>query len=119
MEGAIPGPEVLGRAQTIELRSYAPFTVARTTMANDVGDVMSGAPGAGGAKGFNTLARYLFGKNAESTKMEMTMPVEIASTAAGDSSMSFVLPRGDAPPRRRRSTSRRSPSRTCPHASSP
>ena len=95
VEGAISGPEVLGRAQTIELRSYAPFTVARTTMANDVGDVMSGAPGAKGAKGFNTLASYLFGKNAESTKMEMTMPVEIASTAAGDSSMSFVLPRGD------------------------
>ena len=95
VEGAIPGPELLGRAQTIELRSYSPFTVARTTMANDVGDVMSGAPGAKGARGFNTLASYLFGKNAESTKMEMTMPVEIASTAAGDSSMSFVLPRGD------------------------
>jgi len=75
----------------VELRSYAPFTVARNSM--------NGASGfnsvKGGGAGFNSLASYLFGGNAAEESMAMTMPVEIEK-GEGKSSMSFVLPSKNA-----------------------
>lgn len=91
----IPGPIVLGSAEEIELRAYEPFTVARTRME---GGVASSAAGAG----FNTLASYLFGKNAREMPMAMTMPVLSTMAAEGEDggSMAFVLPKryAEAPP---------------------
>lgn len=65
----------------VEVRLYEPFTVIE-------------APGQQG-DAFNTLASFLFGKNSEEKRMEMTMPVEMT-----DGKMAFVLPRSDevAPP---------------------
>jgi len=90
VERVIDGPLFLGRPETIELRSYEPFTVARTRS--------SGASGlftSDGAEDFNTLAAYLFGKNEVNEAMAMTMPVTMS-----EEGMSFVLPRryADAPP---------------------
>ena len=68
-------------------------------MGGDDGSIdaaLSGFGAGAGARGFNELARYLFGDgNEEGTAMAMTMPVEVSET-----SMAFVLPRAnaDAPP---------------------
>lgn len=71
----------------VELREYEPFTVARTEMGSLEG----------GGAGFQTLASYLFGANAQGEAMAMTMPVEITSGAGGEGgAMSFVLPRANA-----------------------
>lgn len=93
----LDGAAFLGRNQTIELRSYAPFTVIKKPMATATGGALFG--GAAGGEGFNTLARYLFGGNVQKEAMAMTTPVEISTGAAG-ASMAFVLPEknADAPP---------------------
>lgn len=83
-EGALDGE--------VELRSYEPFTVARKT--TGVGeDGFNSLEGSG--EGFNSLAGYLFGGNAEEKSMAMTMPVQMDSTS-GNSSMAFVIPKQDA-----------------------
>jgi len=75
-------------AGSVELRSYAPFTVARKAMAEAGFNSVEG-----GGAGFNALASYLFGGNVQQEAMAMTMPVEIETDGAGGASMSFVLPR--------------------------
>ena len=65
-----------GAAGAVELRQYAPFTVA--TRAMDGGaDGESLLSTASGSAGFTSLAGYLFGDNARDAPMKMTMPVEI------------------------------------------
>lgn len=90
----LEGPKLLGEPQPIEIREYEAFTVARMGSAS-------------GAKGFNTLAGYLFGGNEQQTSMAMTMPVEVTARVgadgellAGGSGMAFVLPKeaAAAPP---------------------
>jgi len=91
---SLDGPLSLGKPEVVELREYESFMVARTNM--------SGSPfgGNGGATGFNTLASYLFGDNAQKRAMAMTMPVEVTSSSSAGSvatgSMAFVLPKSDA-----------------------
>jgi len=85
----------------VELRSYPPFTVARKGMGGAGFGAGFGAVEGGGA-GFNALASYLFGDNADGAAMAMTTPVGIDVSGGGAaSSMSFVLPRdaARAPPR--------------------
>jgi hypothetical protein len=99
----IEGPMVLGKPDTIEVRSYAPFTIVRTPMKSKSTESSSAALGSeSSGTGFNTLASYLFGKNEAKEGMKMTMPVEIttSSEAGVDGSMSFVLPKknSDEPP---------------------
>jgi hypothetical protein len=84
----------------VELRRYAPFSVARKAMARDAlsDSVFSSSSG---GEGFNSLAGYLFGKNADAAAMAMTTPVEISVTeSGGEASMAFVLPDevAEAPP---------------------
>lgn len=99
----IPGPTLAGRTQMIELRRYAPYTVASQQMGSgSSADSVFGT--SDGGAGFNVLASYLFGGNDSSESMAMTMPVEIALGADGATPapprMSFVLPErnADAPP---------------------
>lgn len=96
-----PEYEVVATLGDVELRRYAPYSVAKTTMAAD-GASDSVFSSESGGQGFNTLASYLFGKNDADASMSMTMPVEISSSAGagGSSSMAFVLPSeyADAPP---------------------
>jgi len=92
----VDGPEFLGAREQIELRAYEEFTVARTPMAADQDDYFGSSKA--GAKGFNTLASYLFGGNEGKEAMAMTMPVEITAPtqAGGDGTMAFVLPKKNA-----------------------
>lgn len=101
----LPGPSLLGRNQTIEIRAYTEYTVARKQMSGEVAGASGGSAsslfgGADGGKGFNTLANYLFGAgNEREEAMQMTTPVEIASGGGdgdGRPSMAFVLPSKNA-----------------------
>jgi hypothetical protein len=66
-----PKYEVEKRIGEIEIRRYAPYLMAETTV--------SGSIEGAGNSGFRVLARYIFGHNeaesGESTKISMTTPV--------------------------------------------
>lgn len=96
VSGFVDGVPFLGKPELIELRKYEAFTVARRSMDSATGGALFG--GAAGADGFNALASFLFGGNAESESMAMTMPVEITSNGAdgNGASMAFVLPAKNA-----------------------
>lgn len=66
---AIEEPEytVIERYPDFELRQYAPYLVAETEVSGTFDEV--------GNKAFRILADYIFGGNAEGTKMKMTAPV--------------------------------------------
>ena len=63
-----PRYDVLSSTKEYEIRRYEPYIVAET----DVEGPYSNA----GNKAFNILAGYIFGKNRQSEKMAMTVPVE-------------------------------------------
>ena len=71
----------------VELRNYEAYAIAR----------LSSSKATASGNDFGALASYLFGANAESRAMEMTMPVETGSQGEG---MAFVLPKAyaEAPP---------------------
>jgi len=79
----------------VELRRYAPFTVARRAMPD------SNTSGFSSGEGFMNLAGYLFGKNSDAVAMEMTSPVEISYDGGDSAVMSFVLPKAfaETPPK--------------------
>jgi len=88
-----PQYAVLQRRADYEVRRYDDFLVAQTAM--------PGARGAAGdgAGGFGTLARYIFGGNADKAAMAMTTPVftTVAPPASPDAppaiSMAFPIER--------------------------
>lgn len=96
---AIEEPEyrVVKTYDEFEVRRYAPFIVAQTTVA-------AGLEVAGN-EAFNILAAYIFGKNEGARKIEMTAPVAqtplklamtapVSQTASGDGYMvQFTMPR--------------------------
>ncbi|GAB2300373.1 hypothetical protein Dimus_034414 [Dionaea muscipula] len=71
-----PEYQILKRAADYEVRKYSPFVVVETD-----GDKLSGSAG------FNAVAGYIFGKNANMEKIQMTTPV---FTKAIDSETSKV-----------------------------
>jgi hypothetical protein len=101
---SVDGPSLLGRNQTIEIRAYEPYIVARKPMGSEAAGASGGSTsspfgGADGGDGFTTLANYLFGAgNVREEAMAMTTPVEISSGGGGDGapSMAFVLPSKNA-----------------------
>ncbi len=84
----------------IELREYAPYTVAEVLVVADANDA--------GNRAFPILAGYIFGKNKGERKMAMTAPVTQAAVpmklemtapvtqtpTAGGYLVQFVLPKG-------------------------
>jgi hypothetical protein len=62
-----PKYEVVERNEGFEIRRYEPMVVAETKVEGDFDGV--------GNDAFEILAGYIFGKNAESMKIEMTAPV--------------------------------------------
>lgn len=70
-----PRYSVLKAARDYELRRYDQFVVAEVPMGDN-------ATPAGGS-GFGELAGYIFGANADRSKMEMTTPVLTEPSAAG------------------------------------
>jgi len=95
-----PAFEVVGKLQDIELRQYAPYTVAEI--------VVAGPASEAGSQAFPILAGYIFGKNKGERKMAMTapvtqqaVPVKLEMTAPvtqsavpGGFLVQFVLPKG-------------------------
>ena len=70
------------------LRRYDRVLVAETRMdAPSSGRKDDGSPAGEGDKAFNALAKYIFGNNASSTKMQMTTPVFTDDRGA----MQFVI----------------------------
>lgn len=67
-----PEFEVVATFDDYEVREYAPYIVAETQV--------TGSLRSSGGKAFRILAGYIFGKNAESEKMQMTAPVESRPT---------------------------------------
>ncbi len=64
-----PDYEVVQSYEDFELRRYAPYLVAETTVEDDFG--------AAGSTAFRILADYIFGNNRRREKMAMTAPVDM------------------------------------------
>lgn len=63
-----PAFEIIDSNEVFEVRRYASYIVAETTVDGDLNDAGSAA--------FRILAGYIFGDNSDSAKMKMTAPVE-------------------------------------------
>jgi hypothetical protein len=98
-----PDYQVIRTFDNIELRQYAPYTVAEVVLNASADDA--------GNQAFPILAGYIFGKNkgekklamtapvtqtAEPLKMAMTAPVTQSATSGG-MRVQFVLPKGVTP----------------------
>jgi hypothetical protein len=95
-----PAYAVIEKLQDVEIREYAPFTVAEVVVAGDQGTAGNAA--------FPILAGYIFGKNKGERKLAMTAPVTQAAVpvkmemtapvtqkaASGGFLVQFVLPKG-------------------------
>lgn len=98
-----PGYTVVRTLGTIELRDYAPYTVAEVLVASEASSA--------GSRAFPILAGYIFGKNKGERSMAMTapvtqtaVPVKLDMTAPvtqtsseGGFLVQFVLPTGITP----------------------
>ncbi|XP_042513429.1 uncharacterized protein LOC122088289 isoform X1 [Macadamia integrifolia] len=71
-----PKYQILKRTANYEVRKYSPFVIVETK-----GDKLSGS------SGFNSVTRYIFGKNSSMEKIPMTTPV---FTQAYDSELSNI-----------------------------
>lgn len=69
----------------VEIRQYAPMTLARVTVTGDFETYRERA--------FGSLAKYIFGGNEAQLDMPMTAPV-LQETSDEGWTMSFILPRG-------------------------
>jgi effector-binding domain-containing protein len=74
---------VLETIQSIEIRKYDPFTLARINVSGEYESSME--------NGFRALAEFIFGKNKEDKKTSMTIPVFMDKEVEGWT-MSFYLP---------------------------
>lgn len=84
-----PDYSVVGTIQhpdgAVEIRRYAPMTIARTRVAGDFSRA--------GHKAFPRLGGHIFGANAREEKIEMTAPVSQARDGSGGNHwVSFVMP---------------------------
>ena len=95
-----PAYKIVQKLEAIEIREYAPYTVAEV--------MLPGPAESAGNRAFPILAGYIFGKNKGERKLEMTAPVTQAaaptklamtapvtqSEAAQGYRIQFVLPKG-------------------------
>lgn len=95
-----PAYQVVRQLEGVELREYAPYTVAEVMVAGPASEA--------GGQAFPILAGYIFGKNKGERKFAMTAPVTQAAvpvklemtapvtqtTAPGGFRVQFVLPQG-------------------------
>jgi SOUL heme-binding protein len=95
-----PKYQVVRELPCVEVRQYAPYTVAEV--------VVPGPAGEAGSQAFPILAGYIFGKNKGERKLEMTAPVTqtavpvklemtapvTQAVAPGGFLVQFVLPEG-------------------------
>ena len=72
----------------VEVRQYAEYSVCTVSMDESSS---SGDPLLSSGNSFGTLAKYIFGENAEEASISMTTPVAIDYVSNNPSTMSFVL----------------------------
>jgi len=77
-----PAYEVVAENDRYEVRRYATYLVAETTV--------QGGFKAAGNEAFRRLARYIFGKNRGAERMQMTVPV--ASVSAASEKIAMTTP---------------------------
>jgi hypothetical protein len=77
-----PSYDVVERLDGIEIRQYAPYLVAETTVDGDLEDA--------GNRGFRILAKYIFGDNQGAKEIAMTAPV--SQEKAGGSKIAMTAP---------------------------
>jgi hypothetical protein len=80
-----PAYTVISVTDEYEIRAYEPHLVAETTV---VGDFEST-----GNLAFRRLAGFIFGRNAQNTRMNMTVPVTLAPSEEGHHVYRFVMER--------------------------
>ncbi len=78
-----PRFQKLAERDDYEVRRYAPYLVAETTVPGNFD--------ASGNQAFRRLAGYIFGKNDSETKMQMTIPVTREATNAESYTYAFVM----------------------------
>jgi len=83
-----PSYEIVRKIGDVEVRQYAPYTVAEV--------VVDGSATEAANRAFRILAGYIFGRNKGDRTLAMTAPVTQTS-AAGGYLVQFVLPRGMTP----------------------
>jgi hypothetical protein len=79
-----PKYDVVWQFEGFELRRYAPYIVAETTVSGDFDDV--------GDEAFRILFRYISGENRKQTKIEMTAPVNQTPTEEPGEKISMTAP---------------------------
>ena len=80
-----PDYQVIRKFDNVELRQYAPYTVAEVVLDSPAEDA--------GSQAFPILAGYIFGNNEGGKKFAMTAPVTQVAVAGG-MRVQFVLPKG-------------------------
>lgn len=88
-----PSFDVVANCDGYQLRRYSNLLVAETAMAPASGVSASEVEAASTmGRSFNTLAKYLFGRNTSGGAMAMTTPVVIDYHQSEEGRMSFILP---------------------------
>jgi len=82
----LPPYRVVATDGAIELRDYSPHLVAEVSVAGERGSAIS--------RGFRVLADYIFGGNADSQKVAMTVPVSQTRADVADEvwTVQFMMP---------------------------
>lgn len=83
-----PTYSVIGTYDGAELRAYDPYLVAVVAVRGEQRRALS--------RGFQVLAGYIFGGNAEGQSIAMTSPVTQTAPEDGVSEVTFMVPRGMA-----------------------
>lgn len=81
-----PNYAVLQQSGDVELRRYTPYKVAEVTV--------RGTQDSAVGTGFRMLAGYIFGGNAEGSKVAMTTPVTQRGGEAETWTVQFMMPKG-------------------------
>lgn len=84
-----PAYQLVRKLDGVELRRYAPYTVAEVMVPGPAGDA--------GAKAFPILSDYIFGRNKDERKFAMTAPVTQTATGTTLETAELAPPSGAAP----------------------
>jgi hypothetical protein len=79
-----PQYEVLSRDGSFEIRQYAPYIVAQTTVSGPYGEALN--------NGFRNIATYIFGGNVASSSIAMTTPVLEEKESSRSEKISMTTP---------------------------
>ena len=79
-----PKYDVLAKSEQMEIRQYAPYITATTTVDGSFNDTQN--------KAFRILAGYIFGDNEKSAKISMTAPVVMNPQKSASEKIAMTAP---------------------------